>query len=185
MGIEGAPVELIERGGDYYRVADPDWDDPLDSRYSMRRGGRWNAPGSFPVTYLSADLSTARANARRILTDQLRGQPFGAEDLDPAQLPILVVTAAPRRDYLDIISRSGVVANGLPETYPLDRTGHLVEHDRCQSIGQAAWDAALPGVACRSAVGPGEEMAYFDHHEVLLERLAVQTFTEWYGPFDW
>jgi hypothetical protein len=182
-------VELIDRGGESYRVADPDWDAPLDSVYSLRRGGPWNAPGSFPVTYLNADITAARANARRMLTDQLNGQPFGAEDLDPSQLPILVTTVVPRRNYLDIITHDGEVANGLPETYPLDRTGRLIGHDRCQPIGQAAWAAALPGVACRSAAGPEpgqlEELAFFDRREVMLEALAIQPFEEWYGPFDW
>ena len=46
---------LVPRGGVYVRVADPDWDDPLSGEFAKARGGRWNAPGAFPVVYLSGD----------------------------------------------------------------------------------------------------------------------------------
>ncbi|MGH9079511.1 MAG: hypothetical protein ACRDYE_05445 [Acidimicrobiales bacterium] len=52
--------------------------------YSMHLGARWNAQGSFPATYLNADLPTARANARRFLTETLQGQPLGVENIDPS-----------------------------------------------------------------------------------------------------
>ncbi|HUY21390.1 MAG TPA: RES domain-containing protein [Acidimicrobiales bacterium] len=182
-------MEVIERGGEHCRVADPDWEDLLDGSYSMRFGGRWNAPGSFPVIYLNADLDTARANARHLLTERLRGQPFMAEDLDPAQLPVLVWAAAPARRYLDVVTRDGIVANGLPTTYPLDESGQVVPRTRCQPIGQGAWEGGLPGVAGRPAVESapptGEELAFFDRHEVELEVTLVQPFEQWYGPFDW
>lgn len=180
---------VIERGGEHCRVADPAWDDRLDGSYSMRFGGRWNAPGSFPVTYLNADVDTARANARRLLADRLRGQPFGAEDLDPSELPVLVWTEVPTGEHLDVVTSTGIVANGLPRSYPTDVTGGVVPHDRCRPIGQRAWDAALGGVACRSAAEhaprDGEELAFFDRPEADLVVTLVQPFEEWYGTFDW
>lgn len=141
------------------------------------------------MTYLNADLGTARANARRFLADQLRGQPFGAEDLDPSELPILVWTDVPTKRYLDILTTNGVVANGLPKSYQGDGVGGIVPYARCQPVGQQAWDDGLPGVACRSAAehAPpgGEELAFFDRHEVELAAKLVQPFEELYGPFDW
>ena len=116
-------MEVINREGEYYRVADPTWSDPLVGSYSMRFGGRWNARGSFPVTYLNADVPTARANARRFLTEGFQGQPFGAEDIDPSELPMLVSTDVPDAQYLDVVTRAGSVRNGLPATYPGDGAG--------------------------------------------------------------
>lgn len=98
-------MEVIDREGEYYRIADPSWEDPLNGSYSMRRGGRWNAAGSFPVTYLNADLETARANVRHFLTNKLSGQPFSAEDLERSELPVLISLDLPRHGYLDVVTR--------------------------------------------------------------------------------
>jgi hypothetical protein len=182
-------METIERGGDGFRVAAPDWDDPLDGSYSMRFGGRWNAPRSHPVVYLNADRETARANARRFLDDQLRGSPFTVEDLAPSELPLLITVISPALEHLDVVTPGGCEANGLPETYPLDALGNEVPHESCQPIGKQAWDGGLPGIACRSAAAgappDGEELAWYDRHDPDLELVGIETFEEWYGPIDW
>jgi hypothetical protein len=50
-------------------------------------------------------------------------------------------------------------------------------------VGRTAWDAGLPGIACRSAAPAappdGEELAWFARGEP-LETLAVRRFTDWY-----
>lgn len=182
-------TEIVDRAGEYCRVADPSWGDPLDGSFSMRFGARWNAPGSFPVTYLNADLGTARANAKRLLTEKLRGQPFTAQDLDPSELPVLVPVDVPRRSHLDVVTPEGIVGNGLPATYPTDGASALVPWGTCQPIGRQAWDSGLSGIACRSAAEhappEGEELAWFDRHDVELVAQDRQPFEEWYGPFDW
>ena len=182
-------MEFIERSGECHRVADPSWQDPLSGAYSMRFGGRWNAPGSFPVVYLNADIPTARANARRHLTEQLRGYPYGAQDLDPSELPVLVSTDLPQHDYLDIVTDGGIDGVGLPVTYPKDSHGDPIPHEPCREIGQHAWDAGLSGIACRSAATTappnGEEVAWFDRHEEELKVKKTRSFAEWYGDFDW
>ncbi len=182
-------MESTDRSGVYYRIADPSWEDPLNGSYSMRFGARWNAPGSFPVTYLNADLNTARANARRVLTEKLSGQPFVAEDLERSELPILIVLDVPDRRYLDVVAREAIVRNGLPATYPDDGIGNVVSWDVCQPVGQLAWDGALAGIAYISAAkhapSDGEELAWFDRHEVELRAKRKQSFEDWYGPFDW
>jgi RES domain-containing protein len=182
-------METIERGGEHYRVADPDLENPLDGTHSMRYGGRWNAPGSFPVTYLNANIGTAKANARRLLTVSLRGQPFSAEDLERSELPVLISVDVPRLRYLDIVTPGGCVANGLPSTYPLNADGMVVQWSDCQPIGQRSWDEGLPGIACRSAAeaapADGEELPWFDRHEFTLVAKETKSFDEWYGPFDW
>jgi RES domain len=169
----------IERGGRYLRLADPDWNDPLDGGFAKARGGRWNAPGAFEVLYLNADRKAARLNVERLLADQ----PFGPEDLDPDEAFLLVATDIPVDDYADIVTGDGCAAVGLPASFPVDADGSRIGHDRCQPIGQRAHDVGLPGIACRSCVdGAGiddEELAYFVRATRLVETRRWH-FDEWF-----
>jgi RES domain len=167
-------VRTIRRGGPYVRVADPDWDDPLDGRYAGERGGRWNPPESFPVVYLCRSVPVARANVYR----KLEGQPYGPEDLRPGTGPVLVRTTVPEDRYLNVVTDAGCRDVGLPRTYPLDSRRRTVPWRRCQPIGQRAWEAGLPGVAARSATGAGEELAYIGRRK--LRRGAVRMFEQWF-----
>jgi hypothetical protein len=172
-------LHTVERGGRYLRVADPDWDDPLDGGYAKAQGGRWNPPGAFDVLYLNADRKTARLNVERLLADQ----PFGPEDLDPDEAFLLVAADVPVDGYADIVTDGGCEAAGLPATYPVDAGGSRIGHDRCQPIGQRAHDAGLAGLACRSCVdGAGvedEELAYFPRGSRLVEARRWR-FDEWF-----
>jgi hypothetical protein len=147
-----------------FRVADPDWEDPFDGSYSMLQGQRWNARGSFPVTYLNANEETAEANGRYMLS-KVAGIGVDVDDLERGQLPVIIPYVVPDRTVLDIISDAGCLDAGLETTYPLDQDGAVVPHSRCQPIGQRAWDAGLDGVGCRSAAllgDDGRELAWFD-----------------------
>lgn len=178
----------IARGGRYFRVADPDWDDPLDASYSSRFGGRWNSPGAFPVCYLNRDLATARANARVFLDDRLRGLPFTVDDLDPDGLPVLVATDVPGDDFVDVVTVRGRLAAGLPRNYPRNDDGTPVGWERCRPVGAEAWRGGEPGIACRSAApgAPenGEELAWFPRR-TRLDPLTRLRFDDWFGPLDW
>ncbi len=169
---------LVRRGGEYFRVADPDWVDPLDGTHSMQRGGRWNAPGSFPVVYLNAAVSTARAN----VLARLRNQPFAPEDLNPAAAPVLVTTNVASDDFVDVVTDAGCRAAGLPESYPR-LNGAIIGHEVCQPIGRRAWDEGRRGIACRSAADGAseadEELAWFDRGTPLAP-LRSQAFDEWF-----
>jgi hypothetical protein len=168
-------LRTIRRGGPYLRVADADWDDPLDGRYAAERGGRWNPPESFPVVYLCRSIEVARANVYR----RLRGQPYGPEDLRPGAGPILVRTRVPEDRYLNAITEAGLRDLGLPKTYPLDSRRRIVPHGRCQPIGMRAWESGLLGVAARpAAAAVGEELAYFGRRK--LRRGAVLRFEDWF-----
>ena len=146
----------------YSRVADPDWDDPLDPAYAAASGGRWNPAGAFGVLYLNATRDVARANVAR----HFDGQPYGPEDLTAGGGPILVELVPPKTTYVDALSDRGFRSLGLPETYPRHRNGRRVSWSSCQPIGLWAWEAGEPGIACRSAalrpLGRGEELAVFD-----------------------
>jgi hypothetical protein len=172
-------VKRIRRGGGYLRVADPDWDDPLDGSYSRARGGRWNSPGSFPVVYLNRDEGVARANLNRKYEDL----PYGPEDIDSDSGPDLVETAVPDSDYGDVVTDEGCAAVDLPTSYPYEADGEPIPQERCWPIGQAAWDDDDRGIACRSAAreapAGGEELAYFDRGERLPLTSRVR-FLDWY-----
>lgn len=177
-------LRSIRRGGPYLRVADPDWDDPLDGRYAAERGGRWNPPESFPVVYVCRSIEVARAYVYR----KLDGQPYGPEDLRTG--PILVRTRVPQDRYLNAVTDAGLRDLGLPQTYPLDSRRRLVSWRRCQPLGLRAWESGLPGIAARSALGPSvrdsgirstwEELAYFGRRK--LRRGAIRPFEEWFWP---
>jgi len=170
---------LVTRGGVYVRVADPDWDDRLSGEFAKARGGRWNAPGSFPVVYLNGDERVARAN----VLQRFAGLPYGPEDLEPSAAPVLVSALVPEDDFVDVVSEAGCVAVGLPATYPVAADGAPVPHEACQPVGQAAWDAGRPGVACRSAAPAappgGEELARFGRGEPLTP-LVIRRFPDWF-----
>jgi hypothetical protein len=169
----------LVRVGRYLRVADPDWADPLDGSYAAVKGGRWNAEGSFPVVYLNRDVETARANVRRLLA----GQPFGIDDIEDNRRPALVHTDVPEAEHVDVVTDAGCTSVGLPASYPDELDGRPVEHPRCRPIGQDAWDAGEPGIACRSAAPSpwpaGEELAWFQRAE-LLEVVEVMPFERWF-----
>jgi RES domain len=169
----------LRRGGEYLRVADPEWEDPLDGGYAAIAGGRWNPPASFPVVYLCASVAVARANVHR----RLAGQPYGPEDLEPATAPLLVAARVREDRFVDAVSDAGCRSLGLPKSFPRDSRGRLIGHDRCQPIGEAAWDAGEPGIAARSAApgAPrgGEELAFFSRRR-RLRRGRTVPFEDWF-----
>lgn len=154
-------TEQLPNGHLWLRIADPLWRDPLDPTFAQRTGGRWNLPNSFPVLYLNEDLPAARANFIAFAARQ----PYEPEDLRGDTGPVLIAARLPRRQTVaDIHSSEGVVAVGLPVTYPLDGNGDPVEHDTCQPIGQQAKELGLRGIHCRSANAAsyaGKELAWF------------------------
>ena len=169
-------MQTAPTGGRYFRVADPEWSDPLDPSFSSRPPGqRWNPPG-LPCLYLSHDVATARANVRR----QFDGLPFSPESLDPATAPHLVQMDIPAGQAADAHTRQGLAALGLPATYPQDATGRLIPHDVCQPIGQAAFHANLNGIDYRSAAPSGtRELAWFPR-STHPTQTSLRHFDQWW-----
>lgn len=169
----------IRRGGEYLRVADPDWPDALDGSHARESGGRWNPPGSFAVVYLCRGVAVARANVYRLF----RGLPYGPEDLDPAHAPVLIATDVPEASYVDVVTVRGCRAAGLPATYPLDSRGRPISHGRCRPIGESAWREGEPGIACRSAApqapARAEELAWFQRRRRLRSG-RILDFESWF-----
>jgi hypothetical protein len=130
------------------------------------------------VIYLNDSVDLARAQVRH------RIEPRGIrpEDLDPEAGPILVATRVPDAEFVDALSDQGLIELGLPATYPVDARGATVPHASCQSVGQEAWDAGEPGVACRSAAptapADAEELAFFARQRLPIERR--ERFADWF-----
>jgi hypothetical protein len=169
----------LTRGGIYHRVAEPDWDEPLDARPGVTSGGRWNRPGSFPVLYLNQTVRLARL----FVAHKLAGLPYGPEDLDPDSAPVLVDVDVATDSYVDIVSDQGCTTAGLPTSYPLDHGGSVIPHQRCWPIGEEAQRRGEPGIACRSAIRGAslsdEELAWFQKDDV-LQAAKLSDFAEWF-----
>lgn len=176
--------QTVRRGGSYNRLAEPSWAEPLDTSYAKARGGRWNPPAAFGALYLNANERVARLQVGH----RLAGQPFDVEDLDPTEQHDLIEVQVDPCDPLDCVSTAGLSAVGLPDPYPLDDAGDPVRHVQCQGIAQRAFDADLPGVACRSAVtaaaASDEELAVFDRDLDLVHQTARRPFADWYLEAD-
>lgn len=174
-------TELLADGHEWLRIANADWDDPLDPRFAGERGGRWNPPDSFPTLYFNEDVVTARFNLDRFI----EGWPYEPEDLEDDTGPVLVRATLPRKQRVaDCHTPAGVASLGLPPTYPLDATGELVDHPTCQSLGRAIHETGRRGVRSRSARVPdlaGRELAWFPATAASKARLVETTpFSQWY-----
>jgi hypothetical protein len=170
----------VRRGGACNRLAEPHWEDPLDTSFSKQFGGRWNAPGAFGVLYLNLNERMARIQVEH----KLAGQPYGIEDLDPAGQHDLVEVDMAETGALDLVSDDGLQAVGLPVSYPQDADGQLVAHEICHPIGRAAYDEPLPAIACRSAAAGAEktdeELAVFDRDVGLVTQTGRRSFADWF-----
>lgn len=173
--------ERLPEGRTWWRIADPEWRDPLDPSYAATYGGRWNPPRSYPTLYFNEDKVTARVNLRVFIADW----PYEPEDLRSDNGPVLVGATLPRAQAVcDIHTPEGVRDAGLPKTYPLDSKGKLVPRARCQPIGARAKLAGLRGVRCRSAQskdGAGRDLAWFPAtRRSTATRTTTLLFGEWY-----
>jgi len=173
--------ELLVASQVWWRIADPDWADPLDPGFAAERGGRWNPPRSFPTLYFNEDWVSARLNLRRFIARW----PYEPEDLRDESGPILVGARLPgRQTVCDAHTRVGVAAAGLPERYPFNERGRRVAHFVCQPIGTLAKYQGLRGVRARSAQsrdGTAHELAWFPATaRSLARRVQTLKFEKWY-----
>lgn len=167
-------MKHIERGGTFFRVADPSWHNPLDTSYSKVFGGRWNPPREFGVLYLCGTVLVAAANARKTFENEIAT----LYDLLPEARPDLQYVNVKRASFVDVFTEEGVKAVRLPASYPLD-----VSWNRCRTIARRLYAARENGILSRSAVTAlqlGEELAIFDTSLSLVKRGRKLPFMEWY-----
>ena len=165
----------------WLRVCRPDWVDPFDPGFAPLCGGRWTPPDTWPTLYLNRDLATARGQIERLL----EGTGVDPDDLTDDAFQ-LVATRLPRGlEAADVVTDVGVAAAGLPATYPDDGTGERVAYAVCWPIAEAAHDAGLDGVECRSAatrLGTGRELAWWPRGRMPRPRLGRADFGSWRAP---
>ena len=167
----------VHRSGRHFRVCDPTWDDPLDTTFAARTGGRWNAPGSYGVLYLNATIVVAAANARRNYESEIAT----VFDLRPHERPDLQVVDVERAAFVDAVTARGVRALHLPASFPSG-----VSWQPCQRIAASAYAARESGIAARSNADAtptsfvGEELAVFDIAMNLVSRQDRLPFDQWY-----
>ncbi len=159
MSPRAAHRVTLEEGHRWLRVADAAWADPLDASYADRAGGRWNAPGDGPTLYLNADVATARAQIARLL----EGTAIDPEDLsDDAPYLLVTATLPARQRVADATTDTGLVALGLPRTYPRRARAGQVPWRDCRRAARAVRGEGLRGVLARSAaLDGGRELAWF------------------------
>lgn len=115
----------------------------------------------------------------------IAGWPYEPEDLRADTGPVLIGAALPRHQSVaDAHTPDGVAALDLPQSYPHERNGNLVEHEKCQQIGSAIRGANLRGVRARSAQtrdGAGRELAWFPATaRSRAVRVARLRFADWF-----
>lgn len=169
-------MKHLKRGGRFFRVCDPAWQDALDTSFSKLHGGRWNPPGEFGALYLCATILVAAANARKTY----EGEIATLYDLRPEQRPDLQTVDVKAADFVDAVTLDGIRGLRLPVSYP-EGAGWK----RCQRIARTLYAAEEHGIIYRSAAdsnseSPGEELAIFDSSLSLTRRRDRLRFEEWY-----
>jgi len=148
----------VPDGHVWLRITRPQYRDPFDPSFAQRAGGRWNPPESWPTLYLNEDLATVHSQVRHMFL----GRGIEPDDLaDDAPIRLAACTLPGRQVCADAVHDAGLVALGLPATYPLGVGGAAIERSVTQGIGVAAHSEGLRGVWCRSAAGVGRELAWF------------------------
>ena len=162
----------------WLRVCRPDWADPFDPEFAERSGGRWNPPDSWPTLYLSRNLATARAQVEHLL----EGSGIDPDDLTDDAFQLVAARLPRGQMAADVVTEAGVVAAGLPATYPDDGTGQRVAHSACWPVAEEAHAAGLDGVECRSAatrLGTGRELAWWPRDRSPRPRAGRLDFGSW------
>jgi RES domain-containing protein len=119
-------------------------------------GGRWAAPGTFPVIYLGRPVSSVVVEAYRHLVDGVEG--MTAEHVRGRRLVRARVAVD---DVLDLRGRRTRLGIGLGDAELFSEVG---DYDACRRLGHAAHEAGLHGVIAPAATRLGETLALFVDH---------------------
>jgi len=162
-----------------YRYIPHAGSDPMDGRHSMTRGGRWNAPGSFPVVYTNCSIDVAIVNLWRQFRSEV-GQPWEVAEEKQADLYEIDLD---QPGLIDVVSPGGIAGIGLPAAYP-----DAAPRSLTQRIGRRLHQERRPGVWCISAaLRSGREIALFtDYCAPGTVRRPPKRLREWFPvPDEW
>lgn len=149
VAVSGAP--RVEVAGLFERHVSPTWVDR--ALLGSAAGGRWAAPGLFPVIYLGRPPASVVVEAYRHLVDDVEG--MTAERVRSRRLVRAEVEV---RDILDLRSAKAQLAVGLSDAALSSGVG---DYDACQQIGHVAHQLGIHGVLAPAATRLGETLALF------------------------
>lgn len=171
----------IEPHAVWIRVARHNWPNPIDTSYAFANGGRWNVPDTCSTLYLCRDIETARLRLQQMVA----GTGIVLEDLRDDAYVAVLVTLPPAQHVADAVSLRGLLALGLPATYPRDETGSVTPHEPCQAIGLNVVRTGLKGVLARSSLSTDvvhQELAWFPALNEQARIVETRRFGDWRRP---
>lgn len=134
-----------------------------------RSGGRWGAPGAFPVIYLGRPTESVIAEAYRHLVDPTPG--LSGEHVGPRAVLTCDVSIA---EVLDLRSREAL---SLLSLHAPDLTGF--NYVKCQRVGAAAHQLGLKGIIAPAATELGETLAIFERNLKEGDKLTLVATETW------
>jgi len=150
VAVGRAPCVTVE--GIFERHVNSRW---LDRALvdGSRDGGRWAAPGSFPVIYMGRPPESVVIEAYRHLVDDIEG-------MTPERVRgrFLLRAQVVVHDVVDLRETSTRLALGLSDD---DLSSDVGEYDECQKIGHVAHQLNRHGILAPAATGFGETLALF------------------------
>lgn len=152
LAVAIARLPHIQVEGVFERHVSESWRDRalIDG---SRSGGRWAAPGTFPVIYLARPTEAVIVEAYRHLVDDVEG--MTGQRVHNRHLIRAEVTAT---EILDLTTTEARLEAGLADD---DLQSPVGEYLACQRIGHVAHQLNLHGVLAPSATGKGETLALF------------------------
>lgn len=137
--------------GEFERHVNPSWRDR--ALLGSDAGGRWAAPGTFPVIYLGRPTSSVVVEAYRHLVDDIEGM-----TAERVRQRLLIRAQVMAHDVIDLRSPATRIAVGLSDNELFSAVG---DYDACRRIGHVAHQLGLHGVLVPAATHLGETLALF------------------------
>lgn len=151
LAVAVSRVARIEVDGRFERHVSPSWVDR--SLLGSSAGGRWAAPGTFPVIYLGRPPASVVIEAYRHLVDDVEGM-----TPDRVRGRRLVRADVSVHEVLDLRSAEARMRVGLTDAELFSEVG---DWDACQRVGHVAHQLGLHGVIAPAATRVGETLALF------------------------
>jgi len=152
----------IQVNGTLFRAIPHGSQTPLSSQYAYQYGGRWNAPGSYPVLYTSGSVAGVRAYV------DWQASYYGVDlaDWAPEDQPDLLVLSI-QGSYANVATNSGLTFYGLPTSYPIGYLGQEA-WTFTQPIGATIYADGWAGLVTRSATASSWSGSMHEWAEVAL-----------------
>lgn len=150
--VSRAPLVRVE--GTFERHVSQKWSERAFE--GSASGGRWNAPGSFPVIYLGRPRAAVVVEAYRHLVDDVHG--MTPERVRGRLCFAAMVNAS---QILDLRTDEALLTVGITRE---DTSSAVGDYDECQAVGHAAHQLGYHGILAPAASGLGDTLALFPRH---------------------